>query len=61
GTLALLGTGAGRFRLVQTECHCAKCKAMCADDKCAPKAAMSPMDVKPMGGCCGSGACGDKK
>lgn len=60
GTLALIGSGAGRFRLVQTECHCPKCKAMC-EEKCAPKAGMSPMDVKPMGGCCGGAACGDKK
>ncbi len=61
GTLALLGSGAGSYRLVQCECHCPKCKAMCGDGQCEPKAAMSPMDVKSMGGCCGSGNCGDKK
>lgn len=59
GTLALLGTGAGRFRLVKTECHCPKCKAMCADDKCEPKSEMGK--APEMGGCCGSGNCGDKK
>lgn len=64
GTLALLGTGAGRFRLVKTECHCPKCKAMCADDKCEPKSVkpeMGGMAAKAMGGCCGGGACGENK
>jgi putative oxidoreductase len=34
GTLALIGSGAGAYRLVKTECHCPKCKAMCSDGKC---------------------------
>lgn len=49
--LALVGNGAGRFRLVKTECHCPKCK-MATNDK---------------GGCCDdkkpevSSCCKDKK
>lgn len=38
GTLALMGMGAGKYRLVKTECHCPKCK-------------MSEMNN--VGGCCG--------
>lgn len=42
GCLALMGTGAGKFRLVKTECHCGACKMM----------------GKDQGGCCGGkGAC----
>jgi len=27
GTMALMGMGAGKYRLIKTECHCPKCKA----------------------------------
>jgi putative oxidoreductase len=44
GLLSLMGTGAGRYRLVKTECHCAACKGM---------------ESGKEGGCCGGkGACG---
>lgn len=50
GCLALLGTGAGRYRLLKAECCCKTCKAMYAGQE---------------GGCdgCGGGCggnCGDK-
>lgn len=51
GTLALMGSGAGAYRLVQCECHCPKCKE--ADAKCDKESEKA--------GCCGSGQCGDKK
>lgn len=40
--LALLGTGAGKFRLVRSECCCKECKEKMTDQ----------------GGCCGGGGCG---
>jgi uncharacterized membrane protein YphA (DoxX/SURF4 family) len=43
--LAILGTGAGKLRLVKTECCCKECKNMAADQ----------------GGCCGGGKCGGEK
>lgn len=46
GTLALMGSGAGRYRLVSMECFCPKCKAMFPGGKCEPK----PGET---GGCCG--------
>lgn len=61
GTLALMGSGAGRYRLVQTECHCPKCKAMCADGKCDDKGGNCDSSKEEKGGCCGGGNCGDKK
>jgi len=51
--LALMGSGAGRFRLVKTECHCPKCKEVCSTDEAA--------SGKDADGCCGGGGCGDKK
>jgi len=61
GTLALMGSGAGCWRLVKTECHCPKCKSMCSMDKCDSKGAMEKSEE--MGGCCGKegGCCEDKK
>ena len=50
GTLALMGTGAGCFRLVKTECHCSKCKMMESEKGCC--------DDKTSGG---HGCCKDKK
>lgn len=38
GCLAILGVGAGKFRLVKNECHCGHCKMMGKDQP---------------GGCCG--------
>lgn len=61
GTLALMGSGAGSYRLVQTECHCPKCKAMCADGKCDDKVGSCGSSKEEKGGCCGGGGCGDKK
>jgi putative oxidoreductase len=44
GCLSLMGTGAGCYRLVKTECHCTACKGM---------------EGGKEGGCCGGkGACG---
>jgi len=56
GTLAIMGNGAGCWRLVKTECHCPKCKAMCSSEKSMGKG-------EEMDGCCGKGdgCCGDKK
>ena len=56
GTLAIMGSGAGCFRLVKTECHCPKCKAMCSSEKSMSK-------DEDMDGCCGNGGgcCDDKK
>lgn len=50
GCLAIMGGGAGRYRLVKMECHCPKCKG-----------AMGEMKED---GCCGGkceGKCGDDK
>jgi len=51
GCLALMGVGAGRWRLVKTQCHCPGCKATEGDNK-------------DKGGCCGGscgGSCGSDK
>ena len=45
GTLAIMGSGAGCFRLVKTECHCSKCKTMVVGGCCK-------VDKKHEGGCC---------
>jgi putative oxidoreductase len=61
-TLALAGVGAGRYRLVQMECPCPKCRAACKND-CADGKCGNTMDTKMMGGCCGPDGkckCGDK-
>lgn len=57
GCLALIGNGAGRFRLVQKECCCPECKTMCSE-----KHDGSEVSSKDSEECCGgSGCCGDKK
>lgn len=59
GTLALVGTGAGKYRLVKTQCCCKACKnGSGACGPCAPAEKMGGKD-----GCCGGncGGCGDKK
>jgi putative oxidoreductase len=48
GTLAIAGAGAGRYRLVKTQCHCKGCRG----------------DMKDGGGCCGGncgGSCGPEE
>ncbi len=52
GTLALVGNGAGCWRLVKTECHCPKCKMIES-----PKGGCCSMDKKSESG----GCCSDKK
>ncbi len=42
GCLALIGCGAGHYRLIQAQCHCPKCKMSGGQDGCG----------------CGGGACG---
>lgn len=34
GLLSLIGTGAGKYRLVKTECHCKECKMAGKDGGC---------------------------
>lgn len=59
--LALMGSGAGRFRLVKTECHCSKCKTMCSSEK--HEGEHGKAENEAMDECCGGngGCCGDKK
>lgn len=52
GTLALMGSGAGAYRLVESECHCPKCKEMGA--KCEKEMGS---EAGKEGGCCGGGKC----
>jgi putative oxidoreductase len=60
GCLALLGNGAGRFRLVKKECCCPECKAMCSDKHGDAKVVGKGEESDE---CCGGngGCCGDKK
>lgn len=59
GCLAILGGGAGKWRLVATECHCKECKMNGAGGcggACADKHGSESMPAEE-GGCCGGG-CG---
>ncbi len=56
GALALAGTGAGKWRVLKTECCCKECRtkgAGCAGGCCSDK----KNGAEEKGGCCG-GACG---
>lgn len=58
--LALIGAGAGKWRLVKTECHCKKCKELndgheACDSGCSAESA--PTNTKADDGCCGGGNC----
>ena len=54
GTLSLMGSGAGRYRLVKAECGCPKCKAiMAAGGKEESKGNCCGSEMKAEGGCCG--------
>lgn len=61
GLLSLLGTGAGKYRLIKSECCCKDCKmTACA----CGKSDCPSCGTKKDGGCCGGacgGSCGDKK
>lgn len=52
GCLGLLGTGAGRWRVVKTECHCGGCKETASGQP------MSGEGEGCCGGGCGGGSCG---
>lgn len=56
GCLAILGAGAGRYRVVKTECHCGMCKNsmmmkddMMKKDGCCGSACMPSMDMEKGG------------
>lgn len=47
GLLAILGSGAGCYRLIKSQCCCKTCKG-------------TTMEIKQESGCCGGGGCGKK-
>lgn len=64
GTLALLGSGAGKYRVLKMQCCCKACKAMLANcGGCGGKCGGRCGEKEKMSGCCGGacgGNCGDK-
>lgn len=64
GCLGLIGTGAGAYRLVKMECHCAKCKSVVDGGCSTEKNCGDACGDKKENGCCEGkcgGACGEKK